>query len=171
MKKCWNIRSLLIRVKYWCFKFIELVAVITVQKHNTCMFWKCNLSLELIMFHQCWAVSHIMLMYYKIQATLCLLCILLSGTSCGQRLSFTFNFYSINSSVVWCDICAANFLFLTVLVIYSPVPVAFHVVYKDKNVTAVGTTRYCFKQRGDRLWSTWGRVSASHPATENVTLV
>jgi hypothetical protein len=30
----WNIRSLLIRVKYWCVKFIELVTVITVQ-----MFW------------------------------------------------------------------------------------------------------------------------------------
>jgi len=38
MKECWNIRSLLIRVKYCCVKIIERVAVITVQKHKTCMF-------------------------------------------------------------------------------------------------------------------------------------
>jgi len=38
MKECWNFRSLLIRVKYWCVKFIELVAAITVQKHKTRMF-------------------------------------------------------------------------------------------------------------------------------------
>jgi len=65
MKECWNIRSLLIRVMYWCVKFIELVAVITVLKHKTRVFWKYNLSLEWIMFHQCWAVSHIVLMYYS----------------------------------------------------------------------------------------------------------
>jgi len=68
MKECWNFRSLLIRVKYWCVKFIELVAAITVQKHKTRMFWKCTLSLELITFHHCWAVFHyvdVLLIKYK----------------------------------------------------------------------------------------------------------
>lgn len=107
MKENWNIRSLLNRVKYWCVKLIELVALIIVQKHKTRMFWKCNLSLELITFQQClilcWCITH------KIQGTLCLLCILLSGASCGQRLSFTCKFYFLNSIVVWCDTCESNF--------------------------------------------------------------
>jgi hypothetical protein len=30
-KQSWKIRSLLIRVKYWCVKLIELVAVLTLQ--------------------------------------------------------------------------------------------------------------------------------------------
>jgi len=57
----------------------------------------------------------------------------------------------------------ANFLFLTVPVFYSPIPVAFHIIYKDKNVTAVVTTRYCFKQRAGQVLKHLGESECLSP--------
>lgn len=74
--------------------------------------WPCSISAEHCHIWY-WCIIH------KIQGTLCLLCILLSGTFCGKRLSFTCKFYSICTNMVWCDTFKANFLFLTVPLLQS----------------------------------------------------
>jgi hypothetical protein len=67
---------------------------------------------------------------------------------------------------MWCDMALVRPIsYSSLSVFYSPIPVAFHIIYKNKNVTAVVTTGYCFKQRAGQVLSTWGRTSASHPAT------